>query len=91
MKSGNPFLSPKHLVCGHLMKIEWLMVNMTAVGTTSGQETNVFGLILAFLGQIRPLLCNREAILQSGDPILSPRICIICSGVKKTLYGPYLL
>ena len=55
---GNPVLSPNNLTQGHLMKIEWLVANVAAVGSPDRVERSILGVILAgrFFDQFRPYL-----------------------------------
>ena len=52
------FLSPNNFIKGHLMKIERLVTDVTAVGSPEGAECAILGVFIAgrFVGQIRPYL-----------------------------------
>ena len=43
----NPRLNSNNFIQGHVMKIEWLVTDLTAVGSSGKVECAVLGLILA--------------------------------------------
>ena len=47
--SGDIFLDPKNLSQDHSMKLKWLVVNVTAVGSPTRAESADFGLCLMCL------------------------------------------
>ena len=53
---GTPVLSSNNFTRGHLMKIEWLVTDVTAVGSPARTECAILGVILAgrVFGQFRP-------------------------------------
>ena len=64
--SRNPLLSLNYFTWGHLMKIEWLLADVKAVGLPDRAERDILGVILdvfwsiqgIFSGQFRPLLAS---------------------------------
>ena len=53
-----PLLSSNRFTQGHSMKIQWLVANVTAVGSPGRVERAIVGMILAerVFGQFRPYL-----------------------------------
>ena len=63
----NPLLSSNNFTQGHLMKIEWLVTNVT--GVRSPDRTCFFGVILARLfSAVQAVLVVREAFYGVGTP-----------------------
>ena len=54
----NPHLSPSNFTQGHLMKIEWLVIDVTAVRCSDRAEPAVWAVVSArlFFGQFRSFL-----------------------------------
>ena len=53
------------------MKIEWLVTNVTAVGSPARAERDFFGTILDFFASSGGY-CGRGGTLGSGNPLFSP-------------------
>ena len=47
LRYRNPLLSPNNFTQGHLVKIEWLVTDVTAVGSPARAERAILGVILA--------------------------------------------
>ena len=54
------------------MKLEWLIADVTAVGSPTRAESAVFGLFLTFLADFGHFY-GRGATLWSGDTTVSPK------------------
>ena len=54
-------------MCGHLMKIEWLIANETAVRSPARAECDIVGVILDVFWPI-------QAIFVVGEPLCDVRI-----------------
>ena len=65
----NLLLSPTNLTQGNLLKIEWLITNVTAVECPDRAERAILGLIFVrFFLPIQALLLVREQLYRVGTP-----------------------
>ena len=62
----NPLLSTNKFTWGHLMKIEWLITNVTAVGSPDRAERAISGMILG-------IFCLIQATFVVGEPLCDVR------------------
>ena len=62
MWSRNPLLSLNYFTWGHLMKIEWLLADVKAVGLPDRAERDILGVILDVFWSI-------QAVLVAGEPL----------------------
>ena len=69
---GDTFLSPKNLSYDHLMKLKWLIANITAVGSPLQQREQFFWLIWCFLIDLGHF-CSQGVTLRTRDTFLSPK------------------
>ena len=69
----NPLLSSNNFTWGRLMKIEWLVNDVTASGSSGRAEHVILGVILAgcVFGQFRPYLWSLSHFLML-EPSLEP-------------------
>ena len=63
-------LSPNDFIQGHLMKVEWFVGDVTAVGSSDRAERAILEVILAVFFQSRSF-CGRGATLSCRNPLLS--------------------
>ena len=70
---GNHLLSPNNFTLGHLLKIEWLVTDVTAVRSTDRAKTNTLRIFFGVFWPIQAaFICGGGAILWSGNLFLSP-------------------
>ena len=70
---GNHLLSPNNFTLGHLLKIEWLVTDVTAVRSTDRAKTNTLRIFFGVFWPIQAaFICGGGAILFSGNLFLSP-------------------
>ena len=72
LRCRNPLLSPSNFTRGRLMKIEWLVTNVTVVGCPDRAERAILGVILGvcFLAN-SGCFCGRGATLRYRNPLLN--------------------
>ena len=54
------------------MKVEWLVTNVTAVGSADRAERDILGNILGIFWPIQAAIVVREPLWDLGIPFLSP-------------------
>ena len=64
-------MSSNNLTPGHLMKIEWLVTNVTAIRSPGRAERAVLGVILAgrVFGQVRTYLWSLSNFVMQEPPV----------------------
>ena len=67
----NPLLSTNIFTWGHLLKIEWLVVDLTSFRFPIRAECDILGWFRTFFGHTDHL-CGRGATLWCSNPFLSP-------------------
>ena len=67
----NPLLSSNNFTQGHLMKMEWLVTDVTAVRSPGKAEHVIFGVILAgrVFGQFRTYLRSESHFVMYEPPL----------------------
>ena len=68
LRDRNPLLSPHKFAQGHLVKIEWLVADVTAVRSLDRAERAILGVILAgcVFGQFRTYLWSARPLCDVG-------------------------
>ena len=71
LRCRTPLLSRNNFTQGHLMKIKWLVTNVTAVGSPGRAERAILRVILAgrCFGQFRPYLWSGSHIVMYEPPL----------------------
>ena len=64
----NPLLSPNQFPCGHLIEIEWLVTDITAVGASDRGERAILGMNLVIVWPIQAIFVVGEAFCDVGTP-----------------------
>ena len=61
-------MSTNRFTLGHLMKIEWLVTNVTAVGSPDRAERAILGMILDIFWPIQATFVAREPLSNARIP-----------------------
>ena len=71
LRGRNPVLSSNNFTEGHLMKLEWLVVNVTGIGPPGRAEHAILGMILVgrVFGQFRTCLWSLSQFVMLQPPL----------------------